>query len=104
MVTCVVVAFFSPLQAHAELQGTAGESKLRTESQISPRMLSRLLLIAATSAGSRLVALCQPSYAIYSDDQANTWLRGTLPMRAMTTAYTFADAKNGWSVGHDGQI
>jgi photosystem II stability/assembly factor-like uncharacterized protein len=104
MVACVVIATFSPLQAHVELQGTAGESKLRAESQVSPRTLSRLLLIAATSAGSRVVAVGEHGYAIYSDDQGKTWLRGTTPRRAMLTAVTFVDDKNGWTVGHDGQI
>jgi photosystem II stability/assembly factor-like uncharacterized protein len=104
MVTCVVIATFSLLQAHAELQGTASESKLRAESQVSPRTLSRLLLIAATSAGGRVVAVGEHGYAIYSDDQGKTWLRGTTPRRAMLTAVTFVDDKNGWTVGHDGQI
>ena len=86
MVAFLVIAFFSPLPAHAELQDAAAESKLRTESQISPRMLSRLLLIAATSAGRRMVAVGEHGYAIYSDDQGKTWLRGTTPRRAMLTA------------------
>jgi photosystem II stability/assembly factor-like uncharacterized protein len=104
MVACVVIAAFSPLQADAELQGTADESKLRTESQVSPRTLSHLLLIAAASAGSRVVAVGEHGYAIYSDDQGKTWLRGATPRHAMLTAVTFVDAKNGWTVGHDGQV
>jgi photosystem II stability/assembly factor-like uncharacterized protein len=82
-----------------------GDAAVRSAAnQVSPRTLSRLLLIAGTNAGSRLVAVGEHGFAIYSDDQGKTWLRGTTPRRVMLTAVTFVDDKTGWTVGHDGEI
>jgi photosystem II stability/assembly factor-like uncharacterized protein len=87
-----------------QAQGTTGDPGSRTEHQVSPSTLSRLLLIAAASAGQRVVAVGEHGYVVYSDDQGKTWLRGATPRRAMLTAVAFVDEKNGWAAGHDGQI
>lgn len=88
----------------AQAQSVAGDSQSRLERQVSPRTLSRLLLIAATNAGKRVVAVGEHGYVVFSDDQGKTWRRGSTPRRAMLTAVAFADDRNGWAVGHDGQI
>jgi photosystem II stability/assembly factor-like uncharacterized protein len=90
----------TPVQA----QVSTGDSVSRAEHQVSPRTMSRLLLIAAASAGNRLIAVGEHGYVVYSDDQGKTWLRGSTPRRAMLTAVAFVDEKYGWAVGHDGQI
>lgn len=90
----------SPVQA----QETAGKSGPGIAQPISPGTISRLLLIAAASAGKRVIAVGEHGYVVYSDDQGKTWLRGKTPRRAMLTAVTFVDPTHGWAVGHDGQI
>jgi photosystem II stability/assembly factor-like uncharacterized protein len=100
----IAVFALSQVATQAQAQSTTGDSGFRVEHQVSPRTLSRLLLIAATSAGNRLVAVGEQGYVVYSDDQGKTWLRGSTPRRAMLTAVAFVDEKTGWAVGHDGQI
>ena len=85
-------------------QGMAGDAAQPGDRQVSTRTLSRLLLIAATTAGNRVVAVGEHGYVVYSDDQGKTWQRGATPRRAMLTAVTFVDEKRGWAAGHDGQI
>src|ERR1019366_6292317 len=50
----VAIAVFalSQVATQAQAQSTTGDSGSRVEHQVSPRTLSRLLLIAATSAGN----------------------------------------------------
>lgn len=94
----------SQVTFEAQAQGSTSATGSRVERQVSPRTLSRLLLIAAARAGNRLVAVGDQGYVVYSDDQGMTWLRGATPRRAMLTAVAFADDKHGWAVGHDGEI
>ena len=90
--------------------GDARSQPAQHPESISERTLSRLLLIAGTRAGNRLIAVGDQGYAIYSDDQAKSWKRGLTSnqgnpsRRAMLTAVTFVDDKRGWACGHDGQI
>ena len=98
------VLALGPVATQAQTPGAAGDAGSRVERQVSPRTLSRLLLVAATSAGKRVVAVGEHGYVAYSDDQGKTWLRGATPRRAMLTAVAFVDEKNGWAAGHDGQI
>jgi photosystem II stability/assembly factor-like uncharacterized protein len=100
----IAVLALSQIATQAQGQGTPGDSGSRVERQVSARTLSRLLLVAAASAGKRMVAVGEHGYVVYSDDQGKTWLRGATPRRAMLTAVAFVDEKNGWAAGHDGQI
>ena len=61
----------------------------------------RLLLIEAANLGNRIVAVGDRGYVIYSDDQGANWSRAKAPAAPLLTAVHFADAKNGWAVGHD---
>lgn len=64
----------------------------------------RLLLLDAASLGSRIVAVGDRGYIAYSDDQGATWSRAKAPPAPLLTSVYFADAKNGWAVGHDSVI
>ena len=64
----------------------------------------RLLLIEAANLGNRIVAVGDRGYVIYSDDQGANWARAKAPAAPLLTAVHFADAKNGWAVGHDAVI
>jgi photosystem II stability/assembly factor-like uncharacterized protein len=61
----------------------------------------RLLLIDAAHLGSRIVAVGDRGYVIYSDNQGASWSRAKTPPAPLLTAVSFVDAKNGWAVGHD---
>lgn len=68
---------------------------------LSKQTLSRLLLIDAARAGNRLVAAGDRGSIIYSDDNGQSWQRAKVPAAPLLTAIFFADAQNGWAVGHD---
>lgn len=89
-------------QATAPDPGAAPEAPERAP--IPRQALDQLLLTDVARAGSRLVAVGRRGYAIYSDDDGNTWFRGNTPTDLLLTAVTFADEQNGWAVGHDGVI
>ncbi len=66
---------------------------------------SKELVLAATRAGRRLVAVGDHGVVLLSDDAGKTYRQAkAVPTRATLTAVSFADAKNGWAVGHWGAI
>ncbi|MEH6565349.1 MAG: YCF48-related protein [Halopseudomonas sp.] len=75
---------------------------------IKPAIESQLaaseLLLDATIAGERLVAVGARGHIVYSDDQGSTWQQAAVPVRQLLTAVYFVDDKNGWAVGHDSLI
>ncbi|APV48376.1 hypothetical protein BWI17_00945 [Betaproteobacteria bacterium GR16-43] len=66
--------------------------------------MERLLLTDAARAGSRVVAVGDRGYIVYSDSNGETWSRAKAPAGPLLTAVDFVDAKNGWAVGHDAVI
>jgi photosystem II stability/assembly factor-like uncharacterized protein len=63
------------------------------------------MLLAATRAGPRLVAVGDHGVVLLSDDDGKTYRQArAVPTRATLTAVSFADEKNGWAVGHWGAI
>lgn len=63
-----------------------------------------LLLLDATQAGKRLVAVGERGRIVASDDNGKTWRQVASPTQATLTSLYFLDAKNGWAVGHDSVI
>jgi len=82
----------------------AAAKEILPESGPIGEMAQRLLLVDAARPGSRIVAVGDRGYAIYSDDQGATWSRAKAPPAPLLTAVTFVDAKAGWAVGHDAVI
>lgn len=76
---------------------------------VKPRPAERMpltpksLLLDVTHNGERYVAVGDRGGIILSADGAN-WEQVPVPVRAALTAVTFADAQNGWAVGHDAAI
>lgn len=62
------------------------------------------LMLDADIAGERLVAVGERGIIVYSDDQGVTWQQASVPVRTLLTAVDFADARQGWAVGHDAVI
>mgnify|MGYP003344847703 FL=1 len=72
---------------------------------IAVRAPEKAVLLAATTAGQRLVAVGERGVVALSDDGAQHWhqARG-VPVSVTLTAVAFADARNGWAVGHGGVV
>jgi photosystem II stability/assembly factor-like uncharacterized protein len=66
--------------------------------------MQRLLVVDATLAGKRLVAVGDRGYIVTSDDNGASWKRAMAPAAPLLTAVTFIDDKHGWAVGHDAMI
>jgi photosystem II stability/assembly factor-like uncharacterized protein len=76
---------------------------LDTPAQVSP-LASRSLMQAVARAGDRLVAVGQRGHVVVSTDGGKTWKQSTIPVSSDLTAVYFVDAKEGWTVGHDGVV
>lgn len=62
-------------------------------------------ILAATRAGTRIVAVGDHGVVLLSDDQGKSFRQATtVPVSSTLTAVTFVDARNGWAVGHWGAI
>jgi photosystem II stability/assembly factor-like uncharacterized protein len=67
-------------------------------------LASRLAFNAAAMAGERLVVAGMRGTILYSDDQGQRWQQASVPVTVSLTGICFADAANGWAVGHRGVI
>jgi len=67
-------------------------------------LAAKSLLLAVARAGDRLVAVGDRGHVVVSTDNGRTWAQRLTPTRAMLTGVSFADARHGWAVGHDGVI
>ncbi len=75
-----------------------------TDARVAP-LAAQSLLLDATHAGPRLVAVGEFGHVLLSDDDGASWRQaGRVPTRTTLTAVTFVDARLGWAVGHGGQI
>ncbi|MBR9884421.1 MAG: photosystem I reaction center subunit IV, partial [Oceanospirillales bacterium] len=52
----------------------------------------------------RLVTAGEQGVILYSDDRGSSWQHAQSPVSVLLTALSFADARQGWAVGHDGTI
>lgn len=66
--------------------------------------MQRLLLVDAERFGSRIVAVGDRGYIVFTDDQGKTWKRAKTPPAPMITALDFLDDQAGIAVGHDSVI
>ncbi|WP_322052961.1 WD40/YVTN/BNR-like repeat-containing protein [Paraburkholderia bannensis] len=66
---------------------------------------AHMMLLDATRAGKRIVAVGEHGVIIISDDEGKTWRQAhEVPVSATLSAVTFADAQRGWAVGQWGVI
>lgn len=69
------------------------------------RAPERQVLLAAAQAGSRLVAVGERGLVVLSDDDGISWRQArAVPVSTTLTAVSFADAEQGWAVGHGGVV
>lgn len=65
----------------------------------------KVVLLAGAMAGSRLVAVGERGVVALSDDGAQHWRQArSVPVSVSLTAVRFADASQGWAVGHGGVV
>lgn len=76
---------------------------LRTPALQSPLALHAVLQ-AVSRAGDRLVAVGERGTVLLSDDNGTSWRQAVVPVSSSLTAVQFADARNGWAVGHAGVV
>ncbi|MES2105500.1 MAG: YCF48-related protein [Pseudomonadota bacterium] len=63
------------------------------------------MMLAATSAGSRIVAVGERGVVLLSDDAGKSFHQATsVPISATLTSVYFIDTKNGWAAGHWGAV
>jgi len=68
-------------------------------------LVTQSLLLDATYAKQRLVAVGEYGHVLLSDDEGKSWRQAkSVPTRTTLTAVTFVDEARGWAVGHGGQI
>ncbi|MFN3714202.1 MAG: WD40/YVTN/BNR-like repeat-containing protein [Alcanivoracaceae bacterium] len=67
-------------------------------------VVSANLYLDAARAGTRVVAVGDRGHILYSDDEGRYWSKAQTPTGVLLTAVCFADARNGWAVGHDAVV
>lgn len=69
----------------------------------SPRA-AQAVLLGVAQAGKRLVAVGERGIVLVSDDNAASWRQVPAPVSVTLTAVRFADARQGYAVGHSGTV
>ncbi|TBW48324.1 glycosyl hydrolase [Marinobacter halodurans] len=61
-------------------------------------------MLDVADTGSRLVAVGERGFILLSDDRGHSWRQVQAPVSVTLTRVAFADAQQGWAVGHAGVI
>lgn len=75
-----------------------------TEAAMSARIPTQAAFQELTMAGSRSFAVGDYGLVLWRDNPVDTWQQAAVETSVMLTAVDFADAENGWAVGHHGVI
>ena len=69
------------------------------------RAPARKMMLDATRAGARIVAVGEHGIVLLSDDDGHSFRQAAkVPVSSTLTAVTFSDAEHGWAAGHWGTI
>jgi photosystem II stability/assembly factor-like uncharacterized protein len=72
---------------------------------LTKQTMSRLLLTDVAREGTRIIAVGDRGYIVYSDNDGESWQRAkTPPGLALLNSVYFSDANTVWAVGHDSVI
>jgi len=83
----------------------ASSSLLKVQPAEKSAAAAKAPILAATNAGKRIVTVGDYGIVLLSDDNGKSFRQAaTVPVSSTLTAVSFADAKNGWAVGHWGVI
>lgn len=75
-----------------------------TRPALGVRRADGAVLLAAATAGQRLVAVGERGLVLVSDDDGATWRQQPTPVSETLTAVRFVDARRGAAVGHGGLV
>ena len=98
----VLVAISGSVTSYATIEGPVVPPLLRPA--IMSRRITESVLLSVTRAGSRLVAVGEHGYIIYSDDEGVTWQQASVPVAVTIIRAYFVSAQVGWAVGHQGVV
>lgn len=94
---------FGPLALPATAQDEAAEAG--PEYAMASDLAAESLLLDATYAGDRLVAVGEFGHVVLSDDRGATWRQAaSVPTQATLTGVTFVGDSVGFAVGHDATV
>lgn len=92
---------FGPRPAAAQEEAASSEIEYAVPSDLA----AESLLLDATYAGDRLVAVGEFGHVVLSDDRGVTWTQAkSVPTQATLTGVTFANKDLGFAVGHDATV
>jgi photosystem II stability/assembly factor-like uncharacterized protein len=99
-----VAAVLGALAAFAMPGAAAPAAPALERAAVAVRAPERAVLVGAALAGERIVAVGERGIVALSDDGARHWRQAAVPTSVTLTAVRFADAKQGWAVGHGGTV
>jgi photosystem II stability/assembly factor-like uncharacterized protein len=103
---CGVCLSLSAAAQQPANQGAAADAPATVPVSVKPRpaeimpRASQALVMGVVDTGEHLIAVGDHGEILASND-GRTWAQLDVPVRSPLTAVSFADAKNGWVVGHD---
>lgn len=109
LLSIAVVAAAAALAAPARAGASNGADATATEPVARPAVragnAAQATMLAAARAGERIVAVGDRGVVLLSDDGGKRHRQaGTVPLDVPLTSVSFADARQGWAVGHWGAV
>ncbi len=103
LVACIALCVCAAAFPQSQQEGTvAAWAAMPAHRWAAP---THMMLMGATRAGSRIVAVGEHGLILLSDDDGHTFRQArSVPVSATLSAVTFTDARHGWAVGQWGVI
>lgn len=103
---CGALALIASLQfAPAALADTQHEGKVTLSTAKARSDADQSMILGATRAGTRIVAVGERGVVLLSDDEGLHFRQAHhVPANAALTSVTFVDAQRGWAAGHWGVV
>lgn len=99
------LAVLCALSGAALAQAPAAPAPLQIRPAVHSSAATLAPMLGAARAGQRIVAVGDYGIVLLSDDQGKSFRQAaSVPISSTLTAVSFADARNGWAVGHWGAI
>ena len=94
-----------PAPGSATAPGSASPVELKQQPAVRSESATQQMILSATRAGRRIVAVGDHGNVLLSDDEGRSFRQAkAVPTRATLTSVSFADSKNGWAAGQWGVI
>ena len=106
---CAALSFSVSAQDKPGGQGAAADAPATVPVSVKPRpaeimpRATQSLIMGVANTGEHLIAVGDHGEILASNDGRN-WAQLEVPVRSPLSAVSFADAQNGWVVGHDAVV